>query len=99
MLLMRIALFLVAACAAAFGDTLVVPNNQAAAPGNAPFQIGATAAHIQEVLGTGQFAEFTSPIVITALRVRAAAGTGPLSVQYANVKITLSTTQLYPNST
>lgn len=96
---MRIALFLVAACAAAFGDTLVVPNNQAAAPGNAPFQIGATAAHIQEVLGTGQFAEFTSPIVITALRVRAAAGTGPLSVQYANVKITLSTTQLYPNST
>src|SRR5579862_4050111 len=99
MLLMRIALLFMAACTAAFGDTLVVPNNQATTAGNAPFSIGNAAAHIQEILGTGQFAEFTSPIVITAMRVRAAAGTGPLSVQYANLKITLSTTQLYPNTT
>ena len=87
-----------AACAAVFADTLVVPNNQTAAAGNTPFQIGNAAAHIQEVLGTGQFAEFSSPIVITAMRVRAAPGTGPLSVQYANLKFTLSTTQLYPNT-
>jgi len=47
-----IAVLLIAACATAFGDTLVVPNNQASAPGNMPVVLGSGGAllHVQEVV-------------------------------------------------
>jgi len=92
-----IAVLLVAACATAFGDTLVVPNNQASAPGNMPVVLGSGGAllHVQEVVGSGQF---TVPIVITGLRLRSGVGTGPVSFNQSSVQITLSTTQAYPNT-
>src|SRR5260370_19355808 len=43
-------------------------------------------------------ASFLGPIVITGIRVRSAPGTGPVSLNYASYKITLSTTQAYPNT-
>jgi hypothetical protein len=91
----KTAFLLIAACAAAFGDTLVVPNLQANASGNLPIAVGATAARFQEIIGSGQF---TVPIVITGIRLRSAAGAGPVSFQNASYKITLSTTQAYPNT-
>jgi hypothetical protein len=92
---LRIAFLLVAACAAAFGDTLVVPSSQATAPGNVALPVGSKANRLQEVVGGGQF---PGPIVITGIRVRSAPGTGPVSLNYASYKITLSTTQAYPNT-
>jgi hypothetical protein len=92
---LRIAFLLVAACAVAFGDTLVVPNAQATAPGNVALPVGSKANRLQEVIGGGQF---LGPIVITGIRVRSAPGAGPVSLNYASYKITLSTTQAYPNT-
>jgi hypothetical protein len=92
---LRTAFLLVPACAAAFGQTLVVPNSQATAPGNLALAVGTAAGRIQEVIGGGQF---PYPVVITGIRFRAAAGAGPVSVNYASYKITLSTTQAYPNT-
>jgi hypothetical protein len=89
------AFLLVAACAAAFGDTLVVPNLQTSAPGNVAIPVGSKANRFQEVIGGGQF---PGPVVITGMRVRSAAGAGPVSLNYASYKITLSTTQAYPNT-
>src|SRR5260370_2657113 len=43
-------------------------------------------------------ASFLGPIVITGIRVRSAPGAGPVSFNYASYKITLSTTQAYPNT-
>jgi hypothetical protein len=40
---LRTAFLLTAACAASFGDTLVVPNNQATASGNLALSVGASA--------------------------------------------------------
>ena len=91
----RTVLLFVTACAAAFGQTLVVPNFQATAPGNVPIPLTAKAGRLQEVVGGGQF---PGPIVITGIRFRAAAGTGPVSVNYPSYKITLSTTQAFPNT-
>ena len=62
---LRTAFLLTAACAASFGDTLVVPNNQAAAPGNLALSVGANASRLQEIVGGGQF---TQPIVISGKR-------------------------------
>jgi uncharacterized protein (TIGR03437 family) len=87
---------LLAACASAFGDTIVVPNAQTAAPGNAPLRIGAGAVHLQEIVGSGQFP--AGPITITGLRLRSAPGTGPVSQSGGSVQLTLSTTQAYPNT-
>jgi hypothetical protein len=92
---LRTAFLFVAACTAAFGDTLVVPNSQATAPGNVGLPVGSKANRLQEVVGGGQF---PGPIVITGIRVRSAPGTGPVSLNYASYKITLSTTQAYPNT-
>src|SRR5437899_1164882 len=92
---LRIAFLFAAACPAAFGETLVVPGTQTNAPGNLPIAVGATAARFQEIIGSGQF---TVPIVITGIRLRSAVGTGPVSFQNASYKITLSTTQAYPNT-
>jgi hypothetical protein len=57
--------------------------------------VGKKANRLQEVIGSGQF---PGPIVITGIRVRSAPGTGPVSLNYASYKITLSTTQAYPNT-
>ncbi len=92
---LRTAFLLVATCAAAVGDTVVVPNLQATAPGNMPIPVGSKAGRLQEVVGSGQF---PGPIVITGIRVRSAPGTGPVIINYASYKITLSTTQAYPNT-
>jgi uncharacterized protein (TIGR03437 family) len=82
-------------CSAVYGDILVVPNAQATAPGNAPFRVGTGGVHIQEVVGSGQFA---GPITIKSLRVRAFPGGGPVNLGSGGLKVTLSTTQAYPNT-
>jgi len=92
---LRAVLGLLAACAAALGTTLVVPTAQATTAGNMPIRLGTGAARIQEVIGTGQF---TGPITIIALRVRAAPGTGSLSTASGPLRVMLSTTQAYPNT-
>jgi uncharacterized protein (TIGR03437 family) len=92
---LRTAIVLVGACATAFGDTLVVPNAQANTPGNAPVKLGVKGQRIQEIVGSGQF---TAPIVITGIHVRSAVGTGPASFNNPSFKITLSTTQAFPNT-
>jgi hypothetical protein len=93
--ILRTALLFVPACAATFGQTLVVPDLEATAPGNVPIALTAKAGRLQEVVGGGQF---PGPVVITGIRFRAATGTGPVSVTYPSYKITLSTTQAYPNT-
>ena len=92
---MRTSILLLATCALAFGDTLVVPNSQANSPGNMAFPLGATAQRFQEVVGGGQF---TGPLVITGIHLRSAVGKGRVSFNYASWKVTLSTTQAYPNT-
>lgn len=92
---LRSAFLLLAVGVAAFGDTLVVPNDEASAAGNISIQVDATASRFQEIVGGGQF---PGPIVITGIRLRAAAGTGPVRFNYASLKVTLSTTQAYPNT-
>src|SRR5262245_45518838 len=79
----------------AYGDILVVPNAQTTVAGNTPFKIGGNPTHIQEVLGSGQF---PGPVLIKSLRLRAFPGSGPISLGTAAVKVTLSTTQAYPNT-
>ena len=91
-----IALLFAAASAVAFGDILVVPNAQANAAGNTPVKIGGNPSRIQEVVGSGQF---TQPITITSLRLRAFPGSGQVNVTFSSFKVTLSTTQAYPNTT
>jgi hypothetical protein len=86
---------LVAGCTAVFGQPVVVPNAQATAPGNVPINVGSKANRIQQIIGSGQF---LGPIVITGIRVRSAPGTGPVSFNNPSYKITLSTTQAYPNT-
>ena len=76
-------------------DTLVVPNGLANSPGNFPFKLGGSSIRIQEVIGSAQF---PGPITITAIRVRAATGTGAAHFSLSSLKITLSTTQAYPNT-
>ena len=96
---LRIAFLLGAACAAAYGQPLVVPNLQATAPGNVAIPVGSKASRFQEVVGSGQIAsQVNGPIVITGIRVRSAPGAGPVSFDYASYKVTLSTTQAYPNT-
>jgi hypothetical protein len=89
------AFLLVGACVAAFAQTVVVPNLQATVSGNVPITVGSKANRIQQVIGSGQF---PGAIVITGIRVRPAPGTGPVSFDNASYKITLSTTQAYPNT-
>jgi len=91
----RTALLFVAAHTAAFGQTLVVPGLETTVPGNVALPVGVQANRFQEVVGGGQF---PGPTVINGIRFRAAAGTGPVSVNYASYKITLSTTQAYPRA-
>ena len=88
----------ICACATAFGGTFVVPSypvNYATTPGNNSLPVGTTASRFQEIVGSGQF---YGVMLITGLRFRAAAGTGPLSFNYSSLKITLSTSQAYPNT-
>jgi hypothetical protein len=91
---LRTAFLLTTVCAAGFGYTLVVPNFQSTAPGYVAIDVKPVV-HIQQVLGGGQF---PGPIVITGLRLRAAAGTGPVSFSYPSLKITLSSTRAFPNT-
>jgi uncharacterized protein (TIGR03437 family) len=88
---------LVVACATAFGDTLVVPNNQTSTPGNMPVPLtgGGTGLRLQEIVGRGQF---DAPIVITGFRLRSGVGTGAVTFNQPSVKLTLSTTQKFPNT-
>jgi hypothetical protein len=95
---LRTAVLLAAACTAGFADTLVLPNAQATAAGNQPVHLGSKATRIQEVIGGGQFAQFNGPITITGIHFRSAPGTGPVNVSTNSYKITLSTTQVFPNT-
>src|SRR5579862_4507525 len=95
---LRTAFFFVAAGAAAFDNTVVAPGTQTSVPGNAPVHLGSAASRTQEIIGTGNFGTFTGPLMITGLRFRSAVGTGPVSFTYASFKITLSTTQAFPNT-
>jgi hypothetical protein len=92
---LRTAFLLAATCTAAIGQTIVVPGLQTTAAGNLAIPVGAKASHFQEIIGGGQF---PGPIIITSIRVRSAAGTGPVTFNYASYKVTLSTTQAYPNT-
>jgi hypothetical protein len=92
---LRAAFLLFAFSTAAFGDTLAVPAAQATTVGNAPIVLGAGAVRVQEVIGSGQF---TVPITIIGLRIRAAPGIGPVSSASSSFKLTLSTTQAFPNT-
>jgi hypothetical protein len=92
---LRSAFLLVAGCTAVFGQPVVVPNTQATAPGNVALPVGSKANRLQQIIGSGQF---LGPIVITGIRVRSAPGTGPVSFNNPSYKITLSTTQAYPNT-
>lgn len=89
------AFLLVATCAAAFGDTLVVPNSQTNTPGNLPLKLGSNPIRLQEIVGSGQF---NGPIVITGIHLRSAVGTGAVHIIDPSFKMTLSTTQAYPNT-
>jgi len=84
-----------AASAASFGGTYVVPTQNASVPGNQSLGLGSAPQRIQEIVGSGQF---TAPLVITGLRFRAAPNTGPINFTYPSLKITVSTTQTYPNT-
>jgi len=92
---LRTAFLFLAACAAAFGQTLVVPNLQTTVAGNLALPVGAKASRFQQVVGGGQF---PGPLVISGIRFRTAAGTGPASFNYPSYKITLSTTQAFPKA-
>ena len=78
---LRTTVLFLAAYSAGFGDTLVLPNTQASAPGNLPLQLGGQAKRFQEVIGGGQFAQFNGPITITGLHFRSAPGTGPVKCE------------------
>jgi len=91
---LRTGILFAATCAAAFGDTLVVPNNQATTSGNFPIPLSTKLNRIQEVVGGGQF---PGALKIVALRVRAAPGAGPVSINFT-ARVTLSTTQAFPNT-
>ncbi|HUJ49735.1 MAG TPA: hypothetical protein VLW25_06035, partial [Bryobacteraceae bacterium] len=85
-------------CGVAFAGTFVVPSypiDYATTAGNNSFPVGTTASRFQEIVGSGQF---YGAMLITGLRFRAAAGTGPLSFNYSSLKITLSTSHAYPNT-
>jgi len=84
---------LLAASVTAFGGTYVVPNINT--PGNLPVPVGGNAQRLQEIVGSGQF---NGPLVITGIRFRSAVGTGPVSFNYSSFKVTVSTTQVYPNT-
>ena len=95
---LKIAILFTTACAVAFADSVVVPNAQATTAGNTPFKIKANASRIQEVIGSGQFSQFTGPVTITALRVRSFPGAGPVNFTLTSYMVTMSTTQAYPNT-
>ncbi len=84
---------LFAAAAAAFGGTVVVPNNSTM-PGNNPTPLRASF-RAQEIVGGGLF---PGAILITGIHVRAAVGKGPVSFSYPSFKVTVSTTQAFPNT-
>jgi uncharacterized protein (TIGR03437 family) len=89
---LRITLLL-AVSTVAFGGTIVVPNISGA--GGQSIALGGAASRIQEVIGSGQF---PGAIVITGIRLRAAPGKGPISFNYPSLKVTVSTTQTFPNT-
>ena len=95
---LRIAILFVAVGTVAFADSVVVPNPQATAAGNSPLKIGANPSRIQEAVGTGQLGQFTGPVMITALRLRSFPGSGPVNFTLPSLKVTMSTTQAYPNT-
>ena len=88
----RIAAFF-AATITAFAGTYPVPYTTA--PGNASIKVGTKPQRFQEVIGSGQF---QGPLIITGIRLRAAAGTGPVSFGYSSFQVTVSTTQVFPNN-
>jgi hypothetical protein len=93
---LRITFLSLAACTAAFADTIVVPSLQANVAGNFTIANGAAGGRFQQIIGTGQF---PGSLVITGIRYRSATGTGPVSATLASYKVTLSTTQAFPNTT
>ncbi len=89
------AIIFLATSAVVLGDTVVVPNAQANAAGNSPIHLGNSPVRIQEVIGSGQF---PGAIMISAMRLRAAPGTGIVNSSGPSAQLTLSTTQAYPNT-
>ncbi len=80
---------------AALGNTVVVPNSQANASGNFPISVSGSGVRFQETLGGGQF---PGPITIVGFHLRSTAGAGAFSYSATSLKITVSTTQSYPNT-
>jgi uncharacterized protein (TIGR03437 family) len=50
---------------------------------------------LQQTVGSGQF---PGPVVITGAHVRSGVGTGRVTLNLSSFKVTLSTTQVYPNT-
>lgn len=88
----RIAIFF-AGSVTAFAGTYPVPY--ITTPGNSSIKVGTKAQRFQEVIGSGQF---QGPLVITGIRLRAAAGGGPINFNYSSFQVTVSTTPVYPNT-
>jgi uncharacterized protein (TIGR03437 family) len=87
----------VAGSAASGAATVVVPNSNATAAGNASSSVTTSpSAEIQEILGTGQFPAGT--IQITQLSFRAAPGSGAIGATIGGLQVFLSTSPNYPNT-
>lgn len=96
---MKLALLLLAAYAATFADTIVVPVPQATASGDASTGFGHHGEHYQEIIGSGQFGAIDIlPIQIVALRLRSWPGGGAVNFTFPSLQLTLSTTQAFPNT-
>jgi hypothetical protein len=83
--------------AVGMAGTIVVPNAETSSAGNAAEGIPvSTGVIFQELFAPGQF---TGPIDITELSLRAAPGTGPVDETVGALSVYLSTSSNYPNST
>ncbi|HLH40678.1 MAG TPA: hypothetical protein VKX39_16120 [Bryobacteraceae bacterium] len=91
-------LVLIALSSWAFGNTVVVPNNNLINRGNTsdPYPTTPGSLEIQELLGSGQF--HSSPITITGISFRAAPGTGPVNAKIGSLTVTVSTSPNFPNT-
>jgi uncharacterized protein (TIGR03437 family) len=92
---LHLAICAVTICSSVFGATIVVPNNQASATGNTAISSPFMPTRFQQTLGSGQF---QNAIIIVGLRLRSSPGTGPLNYAATSFQVTVSSTQVYPNT-
>ena len=94
---LRTSFLLPAVCIPMLADILVVPNSQTTAAGNTSLNNNGKPGHLQEIIGGGQF-PLAGAITIYAARLRSFPGSGPVTSPKTAFKITMSTTQAYPNT-